>query len=150
MRVARLWHSRSAVSPVIGVILMVAATIVIASIVMAYLGGFNPPKRNLDIQLTNAELKTDDTNWTLTFTLSGADADKVTNETISITLFNQNTGISTPIQSQNVTVTGNLIIANGNNATLDIDQGHRVKVVVEYTPTGQLLFDGVLIAKRVE
>ena len=33
------------VSPVIGVILMVAATIVIAAVVMAMLGGFGPPKR---------------------------------------------------------------------------------------------------------
>jgi len=33
------------VSPVIGVILMVAATIVIAAVVMGMLGGFGPPKK---------------------------------------------------------------------------------------------------------
>ena len=40
------------VSPVIGVILMVAATIVIAAVVMAMLGGFGPPKRTYTISLT--------------------------------------------------------------------------------------------------
>ena len=33
------------VSPVIGVILMVAATIVVAAVVMGMLGGFSPPKK---------------------------------------------------------------------------------------------------------
>ena len=37
-------RSKRGVSPVIGVILMVAATIVIAGVVMAMLGGFGPPK----------------------------------------------------------------------------------------------------------
>jgi len=36
-------RSKRGVSPVIGVILMVAATIVIAGVVMAMLGGFTPP-----------------------------------------------------------------------------------------------------------
>jgi len=40
------------VSPVIGVILMVAATIVIAAVVMGMLGGFTPPKRAYTISLT--------------------------------------------------------------------------------------------------
>ena len=40
------------VSPVIGVILMVAATIVIAAVVLAMLGGFTPPKRTYTISLT--------------------------------------------------------------------------------------------------
>ena len=40
------------VSPVIGVILMVAATIVIAAVVMGMLGGFGPPKRTYTISLT--------------------------------------------------------------------------------------------------
>ena len=40
------------VSPVIGVILMVAATIVIAAVVLGMLGGFTPPKRTYTISLT--------------------------------------------------------------------------------------------------
>jgi len=40
------------VSPVIGVILMVAATIVIAAVVMGMLDGFSPPKRTYSISVT--------------------------------------------------------------------------------------------------
>ena len=40
------------VSPVIGVILMVAATIVIAAVVMGMLGGFGPPKKSATISAT--------------------------------------------------------------------------------------------------
>jgi len=43
------------VSPVIGVILMVAATIVIAAVVMAMLGGFGPPKKTYTVTATASE-----------------------------------------------------------------------------------------------
>ena len=43
------------VSPVIGVILMVAATIVIAAVVMAMLGGFSPPRRTYAVSVTAYE-----------------------------------------------------------------------------------------------
>ena len=43
------------VSPVIGVILMVAATIVIAAVVMGMLGGFSPPKRTYAVTATASE-----------------------------------------------------------------------------------------------
>ena len=43
---------KKGVSPVIGVILMVAATIVLAAVVMGMLGGFSPPKRTYSISVT--------------------------------------------------------------------------------------------------
>ena len=43
------------VSPVIGVILMVAATIVIAAVVMGMLGGFSPPRRTYAVSVTAYE-----------------------------------------------------------------------------------------------
>ena len=43
------------VSPVIGVILMVAATIVIAAVVMGMLGGFGPPSKVYSISVTAEE-----------------------------------------------------------------------------------------------
>jgi flagellin-like protein len=49
-------RSKSGVSPVIGVILMVAATIVIAGVVMAMLGGFGPPKRVYMVTATASEM----------------------------------------------------------------------------------------------
>ena len=52
-------RSKRGVSPVIGVILMVAATIVIAGVVMAMLGGFGPPAKTYAVTAT-ASLSADD------------------------------------------------------------------------------------------
>ena len=46
------------VSPVIGVILMVAATIVIAAVVMGMLGGFGPPKKTYMVTASASENST--------------------------------------------------------------------------------------------
>ena len=43
------------VSPVIGVILMVAATIVIAAVVLGMLGGFGPPKKTYMVTASASE-----------------------------------------------------------------------------------------------
>ena len=48
-------RSKRGVSPVIGVILMVAATIVIAGVVMAMLGGFGPPKKQYMVTASASE-----------------------------------------------------------------------------------------------
>ena len=48
-------RSKRGVSPVIGVILMVAATIVIAGVVMGMLGGFGPPKSGYVVTATASE-----------------------------------------------------------------------------------------------
>jgi len=47
--------SKRGVSPVIGVILMVAATIVIAGVVMAMLGGFGPPSKTYTVTATASQ-----------------------------------------------------------------------------------------------
>ena len=47
------------VSPVIGVILMVAATIVIAAVVLGMLGGFNPPKKAYTINVQASRVDVD-------------------------------------------------------------------------------------------
>jgi len=48
-------RSKRGVSPVIGVILMVAATIVIAGVVMAMLGGFDPPKKTHTVSISGSK-----------------------------------------------------------------------------------------------
>ena len=53
------------VSPVIGVILMVAATIVIAAVVMGMLGSFSPPKKTYSVAVSAS--KTSQGKVTLTF-----------------------------------------------------------------------------------
>ena len=62
------------VSPVIGVILMVAATIVIAAVVMGMLGGFTPPKKAYSVAVTAS--KTPEEKVKLTF-VGGPDASLV-------------------------------------------------------------------------
>ena len=62
------------VSPVIGVILMVAATIVIAAVVMSMLGSFSPPKKTYSVAVSAS--KTSQGKVTLTF-IGGPDASLV-------------------------------------------------------------------------
>ena len=68
------------VSPVIGVILMVAATIVIAAVVMGMLGSFGPPKKTYVVMATASErintTTPDKTDIIVTFT-GGPDADQL-------------------------------------------------------------------------
>ena len=78
------------VSPVIGVILMVAATIVIAAVVMGMLGGFGPPKKTYVVMATASErintTTPDKTDIIVTFT-GGPDADQLkTSNAFSITI----------------------------------------------------------------
>ena len=70
------------VSPVIGVILMVAATIVIAAVVMGMLGGFGPPKKTYSVAVSAS--KTPEGNVTLTF-VGGPDANLVQSFNATIT-----------------------------------------------------------------
>ena len=51
-------RSKRGVSPVIGVILMVAATIVIAGVVMTMLGGFSPPKKTYTVSISGSKNST--------------------------------------------------------------------------------------------
>ncbi|GEM_PF-1468945 len=83
--------SRKGVSPVIGVILMVAATIVIAAVVMAMLGGFGPPKKLYSVAATASEKTnlTDTTKTDITVIFAGGpDADQLRTDTnaFSITI----------------------------------------------------------------
>jgi flagellin-like protein len=69
------------VSPVIGVILMVAATIVIAAVVLAMLGGFGPPRKSYTVAVTAA--RTPDGNVTVT-NIGGPDAAYLSTISVSV------------------------------------------------------------------
>ena len=58
-------RSKRGVSPVIGVILMVAATIVIAGVVMAMLGGFSAPAASKSVAFTTTRLNNSAVEFTL-------------------------------------------------------------------------------------
>jgi len=53
--IQKIRRDKKGVSPVIGVILMVAATIVIAAVVIAMLGGFGPPARSYAIGVSASQ-----------------------------------------------------------------------------------------------
>ncbi len=151
MRAVGLISNRKAVSPVIGVILMVAATIVIAAIVMAYLNGFKPPQKPVDIELVNGQVVYNNTSWVLTLTVTGADAPTLKTKDVRITIINTTGQTLTP--SKVILIDHSLLKAIGTNEY----NGHKgwyinsnnrtVRVIVKYVPTGQLLLDTNIIAR---
>ena len=72
---------RKGVSPVIGVILMVAATIVVAAVVLGMLGGFGPPKKSYSISVSASRMP--DGNISVTF-VGGPDAALVSSISVAV------------------------------------------------------------------
>ena len=88
-------RSKRGVSPVIGVILMVAATIVIAGVVMGMLGGFKAPRTTKTI---------------------GVSTTRVNSSHVAITITSIPPGVS--IESAGVSVAGNSTGGSWNNITV--------------------------------
>jgi len=72
---------RKGVSPVIGVILMVAATIVVAAVVLGMLGGFGPPKKSYSVSVSASRMP--DGNISVTF-VGGPDAALVSSISVAV------------------------------------------------------------------
>ncbi len=146
-----LWYKdKKGVSPVVGVILMVAATIVIAAIVMGFLGGFKAPKRPLDIELGNAEAYYNNSTWVVTFTIAGSEANVLTNGSIECTVVNDS---GTHLPANKIIVIDHSILKvigsnkqNKQNYYYVNDKHPKLRVVVKYKPTGQILFDNIVVA----
>jgi len=109
---------KKGVSPVIGVILMVAATIVIAAVVLAMLGGFGPPKRTYTVGVTAS--RAPDGNVTVTY-LGGPDAAyvdsfNVTGDvTLSLTGAVGNTSTTTTNPGDNAHVVATALFTDGTS-----------------------------------
>ena len=120
------------VSPVIGVILMVAATIVIAAVVLGMLGGFNPPKKAYSVAVSAS--KTPEGKVTLTF-IGGPDASLVESFSGNIT------DISDPSRNETINKLGSFVGATmtSNNT---YDQGAHVVVYAKFKDgTEQVVLD---------
>lgn len=74
--------NKKGVSPVIGVILMVAATIVVAAVVLGMLGGFGPPKKSYSVSVSASRMP--DGNVSVTF-VGGPDASLVSSIRATVT-----------------------------------------------------------------
>ena len=94
------------VSPVIGVILMVAATIVIAAVVMGMLGGFGPPSKVYSISVTAEERNPGGTPTIYITYHGGPDAGSVVSFNITVN------GVA-PTQTLNTTVGSSVSIISG-------------------------------------
>ena len=96
------------VSPVIGVILMVAATIVIAAVVMGMLGGFGPPRKVYSISVTAEERNPPGGSPTIYITYHGGpDAGSVVSFNITVN------GVAPP-QTLNTTVGSSVSITGAH------------------------------------
>ena len=120
-------RSKRGVSPVIGVILMVAATIVIAGVVMGMLGGFGPPAKTYTVTAT-ASQSADDIIVTYVGGPDQAEVDDLTfsgtkSDGSAITWDNTQHGISVSSSwdATNNTITtptvGDSVIATGQGTT---------------------------------
>ncbi len=140
-----------AVSPVIGVILMVAITVILAAVIAAFVFGMGAPTK---APQTSLSIKADSASG-VTITQSGGDP-LVTGEN-KITIFNASTspeqlmvgtvtGVSTDVQINNVNLTafdtaGQLTLAPGmsiSNATL-YPKGAIIDVKILNVPSGQFI-----------
>ena len=99
------------VSPVIGVILMVAATIVIAAVVMGMLGGFGPPSKAYTINVQASRVDVDGDGFDdIRVTYIGGPDDALLDAISSITID------GTP-QAINTSIFGSV---NGDSTDIDI------------------------------
>ncbi len=125
---------------------------------MGFLGGFKAPKRPVDIELGNAEAYYNNTKWVVTFTIAGSEANVLTNGSIECTVVNE-TG--KPLQVNNIIVIDHSILKvigsneqtiSQNNKTTPVyyyyvnDKHPKLRVVIKYKPTGQILFDSIVVA----
>jgi len=120
---------------------------------MGYLGGFNPPKRNLDIQLGNVQAYYDDQNWTVSFTIAGSEANVLSKNNVEFTVINTTgkklNGTVDLVDHSILTITGSNRYGTGGNVTNYYyvnDNYPKLRVIVKYKPNGQILFDNVIIA----
>ena len=97
------------VSPVIGVILMVAATIVIAAVVLGMLGGFSLPGKVYSISVTAEERNIGGTPTIYVTYHGGPDAGSVVSFNITVN------GVA-PTQTLNTTVGSSVSITSGVHA----------------------------------
>jgi len=126
------------VSPVIGVILMVAATIVIAAVVMGMLGGFSPPKKVYAVSAT-ASVQSSGGTTTLYITYKGgpdhsqvdAISATITDSTGASVSFTAPPGWGTVDNSNSDVIVGTTLVES--NGTYTISAANDDHVVVTAT-----------------
>ena len=151
LRQVRSSRSKRGVSPVIGVILMVAATIVIAGVVMGMLGGFKAPTVAPTVQLS-AEASADNT---IKFTHVGGDRVPIADMTVAVTNTTTGGGYQGGLTLKEATGDGDGAFEPGEIFTITTSiagkttftkgTGHRFDITIIHVPTGKTMWGGSVI-----
>jgi len=146
MILKKIRRDKKGVSPVIGVILMVAATIVIAAVVITMLGSFKAPAAPPTVSL-KAEV-TDDNE--LTFTHLGGGSVAYTDIVVTVTSGGTEAGLS---MEESAAATGGDTdyFEPGEQATVDTTtasfekgKNEKIDVLVIHKPSGSATWGGTL------
>ena len=125
------------VSPVIGVILMVAATIVIAAVVLGMLGGFAPPKKTYAVSASASRINSSAISITY---LGGPDQASVDTSKHSYAIISNASGEQAYIKELFLPTVGNSTVITGLNSTY-AGREHVVVNVTFVDGTTQVILD---------
>ena len=154
----KIRNNEEAVSPVIGVILMVAITVILAAVIAAFVFGMGPPKQAPQASLRTVSVYNDSTNTTVKVEHQGG-ADIILSDTkVIVEQGNNRTTYATSGLATQRFVAGDKLIIQTNNPTtssitlngvvttstlgtpaggFDISSGSEVTVTFVDVPSGQ-------------
>jgi flagellin-like protein len=165
MQIPEMFKKDDAVSPVIGVILMVAITVILAAVIAAFVFGMDTPEVSPQASLKVDDIKLDvgdNNNNSIYIDHQGGDKIDLSEATLTVTQGNNITKFSPMNNSEVFFEAGDLLIVNvtdtdsvdsginlngvhqsvvdatGFNVT---SSGDDVKISVSHIPTGQIIAD---------
>ncbi|ATU07819.1 type IV pilin [Methanohalophilus portucalensis] len=161
MQIPEMFKRDDAVSPVIGVILMVAITVILAAVIAAFVFGMGSPEVSPQASLMTDDIKFDNSNDNASIYIDHQGGDKIdlSEATLTVTQGDEIAKFSKMNDSEvffeagdllivNVNTTNSGIILNGDDQSPVVDtqfeidsEGDDVKVSVSHTPSGQLIAD---------
>ncbi|PQV43696.1 type IV pilin [Methanohalophilus euhalobius] len=165
MQIPEMFKKDDAVSPVIGVILMVAITVILAAVIAAFVFGMDTPEVSPQASLKVDDIKLDvgdNNNNSIYIDHQGGDKIDLSEATLTVTQGNNITKFSPMNNSEVFFEAGDLLIVNvtdsgsvdsGINLNGDhqsvgtvtgfniTSSGDDVKISVSHIPTGQIIAD---------
>jgi flagellin-like protein len=161
MQIPEMFKRDDAVSPVIGVILMVAITVILAAVIAAFVFGLGSPEVSPQASLMTDDIKEVGDNDSIYIDHQGGDKIDLSEATLTVTQGNNITKFSPMSDSEEFFEAGDLLIVNvsdSNNCTINLNteqktsidsdegfaidhDGDDVEISVSHTPSGQLIAD---------
>mgnify|MGYP006285339975 CR=1 FL=1 len=163
MQIPEMFKRDDAVSPVIGVILMVAITVILAAVIAAFVFGLGSPEVSPQASLMTDDIKINSDNSSdIYIDHQGGDKIDLSEATLTVTQGDDIAKFSPMNESEVFFEAGDLLVVtvdgdgtgecgiklNGVDQTVTPDQtfnvsstGDDVKISVSHTPSGQLIAD---------